>query len=95
MSFKIFFKNKSPEIIYLTVRACKSVGAPERTAAATESPGSLPSITRFGTGEKLLVEIFSIGQCPQYSDSLTRWRGQWWHCNLADDEPLPLQVPPL
>lgn len=41
-------------LIYLTVRACKSVGAPDRTAAATDSPGSLPSMTRLGTGEKVL-----------------------------------------
>lgn len=30
------------------------MGAPETTAAAVLSPGSLPSITRIGTGEKLL-----------------------------------------
>ena len=39
---------------HLTVRAWRSTGAPESTAAATESPGSLPSITRFGMGEKFL-----------------------------------------
>jgi hypothetical protein len=43
--------------VYLTVRACRSVGAPERTAAATESPGSLPFMTLFGTGEKVLLFI--------------------------------------
>jgi hypothetical protein len=43
-----------PDESYRTVRACKSIGAPDSTAAATESPGSLPSITRFGMGEKLL-----------------------------------------
>lgn len=39
---------------YLTVRAWRSVGAPDSTAAARASPGSLPSMTRFGTGEKVL-----------------------------------------
>jgi hypothetical protein len=39
---------------YRTVRAWRSTGAPDRTAAATLSPGSLPSMTRLGTGEKLL-----------------------------------------
>ena len=39
---------------YLTVRACSSIGAPERTAAGVVSPGSLPSITLAGTGEKFL-----------------------------------------
>ena len=41
--------------MYLTVRVCRSIGAPERTAAARVSPGSLPSMTRFGTGEKFLA----------------------------------------
>lgn len=40
-----------PSVPYRTVLACSSTGAPESTAAATLSPGSLPSITRFGTGE--------------------------------------------
>ena len=40
--------------IYLTVRACSSIGAPERTAAGVVSPGSLPSMTLEGTGEKFL-----------------------------------------
>lgn len=40
--------------IYRTVRACKSTGAPESTAAGKTSPGSLPSIILFGIGEKLL-----------------------------------------
>lgn len=39
---------------YLTVRAWRSVGAPERTAAGRVGPGSLPSITRLGTGENWL-----------------------------------------
>lgn len=39
---------------YRTVRAWRSMGAPERTAAATDSPGSLPSITRLGIGENVL-----------------------------------------
>ena len=39
---------------YRTVRACSSMGAPERTAAGRTSPSSLPSITRFGTGVKVL-----------------------------------------
>ena len=42
------------EASYRTVRACRSVGAPERTAAATVAPGSLPSMTRLGTGENCL-----------------------------------------
>jgi hypothetical protein len=41
-------------VAYRTVRAWRSTGAPERTAAATLSPGSLPSMTRLGMGEKLL-----------------------------------------
>ena len=40
-----------------TVLACSSMGAPEITAAGVVSPGSLPSITLVGTGEKLLVEL--------------------------------------
>ena len=40
--------------MYLTVRAWSSIGAPERTAAGVVSPGSLPSITLAGTGEKFL-----------------------------------------
>ena len=44
---------------YLTVRAWRSIGAPERTAAATDSPGSLPSITLLGIGENAL-HIVSI-----------------------------------
>ena len=39
---------------YLATRACNSTGAPESTAAGTTSPGSLPSITRFGMGENVL-----------------------------------------
>lgn len=42
------------QISYRTVLACSSMGAPETTAAAVLSPGSLPSITLSGTGEKLL-----------------------------------------
>lgn len=37
--------------MYRTVLACKSMGAPDKTAAAVTSPGSLPSMTRVGTGE--------------------------------------------
>ena len=36
---------------HLTVLACKSIGAPDKTAAGVVSVGSLPFITRFGTGE--------------------------------------------
>jgi hypothetical protein len=39
---------------YRTVRACSSTGAPESTAAGVDSPGSLPSITLVGIGEKAL-----------------------------------------
>lgn len=41
------------------------MGAPESTAAATLSPGSLPSITRFGIGEKLLSDLsgMPVGSC--------------------------------
>lgn len=39
---------------YRTVRACSSTGAPESTAAGVVSPGSLPSITLEGMGEKFL-----------------------------------------
>ena len=39
---------------YRTVRACSSTGAPERTAAGVLSPGSLPSMTLIGIGEKFL-----------------------------------------
>lgn len=45
---------------YRTVRACRSVGAPESTAAATLSPGSLPSMTLFGMGENVLRHIISV-----------------------------------
>jgi hypothetical protein len=40
--------------LYLTVRACNSVGAPDTTAAGSVSPGSLPSMTCVGTGENVL-----------------------------------------
>lgn len=36
---------------YRAVRAWSSTGAPDSTAAGRTSPGSLPSITRFGIGE--------------------------------------------
>jgi hypothetical protein len=49
-----YISKPSEGMPYRTVRACRSVGAPERTAAATLSPGSLPSMTRLGMGEKLL-----------------------------------------
>jgi hypothetical protein len=49
---------------YLTCRACRSTGAPESTAAATTSPGSLPSITRLGTGEKVLLLVSLQNQAP-------------------------------
>lgn len=46
---------------YLAVRACSSTGAPDKTAAAMTSPGSLPSITRFGIGENVLeIDIVSV-----------------------------------
>ena len=35
---------------YLTCLACRSTGAPLKTAAAKVSPGSLPSITLLGIG---------------------------------------------
>lgn len=41
--------------VYLTTRACRSTGAPESTAAGKMSPGSLPFMTRFGTGENVDV----------------------------------------
>jgi hypothetical protein len=48
---------------YRTVRAWRSTGAPDRTAAATLSPGSLPSMTRLGTGEKLLAPVLASFLC--------------------------------
>lgn len=53
-------------IAYRTVRAWRSVGAPERTAAGRVVPGSLPSITRLGTGEYCLRRrntVVSQGFC--------------------------------
>lgn len=41
---------------YRTVRAWRSTGVPETTAAGRVSPGSLPSMTLIGTGEKELFE---------------------------------------
>jgi hypothetical protein len=52
---------------YRTVRAWRSTGAPERTAAATDSPGSEPSITRFGIGENALC-LQSAPHMPRISD---------------------------
>lgn len=80
---------------YLTVRACRSVGAPDRTAAATTSPGSLPSITRFGTGEKELRGRLGKFGIIVDAGELTRCRDQLSRCSLADDEPLPLQDSPF
>ena len=48
---------------HLTVLAWRSMGAPETTAAGRVSPGSLPSRTRFGTGEK--VEVAESISAPQ------------------------------
>jgi hypothetical protein len=42
-------------VAYRTVRAWSSTGAPERTAAATTSPSSLPFMTRFGIGVNSLA----------------------------------------
>lgn len=46
---------------YRTVRACSSMGAPDSTAAGVVSPGSLPSITRVGIGEKVLSYVSLAG----------------------------------
>ena len=56
MAMGISFDPSLPhwEVAYRTVRACKSIGAPDKTAAGVISPGSLPSMTRFGIGEKFL-----------------------------------------
>lgn len=56
---------------HLTVRAWRSTGAPESTAAATESPGSLPSITRFGMGEKFLNSHVLALSLAVFSSPLT------------------------
>ena len=45
---------------YRTVRAWSSIGAPEIMAAGVVSPGSLPSITRVGIGEKELSRCISL-----------------------------------
>jgi hypothetical protein len=46
-----------------TVLACKSMGAPETTAAARAPPGSLPSRTRIGVGEKFLQRLQYEAPC--------------------------------
>lgn len=48
-------ESKEGRRAYRTVRAWRSVGAPETTAAGRVSPGSLPSMMRMGTGEKELM----------------------------------------
>lgn len=45
------------EVTNRTVRASSSIGAPDNTAAGSTSPSSLPFITRFGTGEKVLKRL--------------------------------------
>jgi hypothetical protein len=54
---------------YRTVRACSSIGAPDSTAAGVVSPGSLPSITLVGTGEKFLMLISALCVVPMFSTS--------------------------
>ena len=48
------------EVAYRTVRACRSTGAPDNTAAGVIPPSSLPSITRFGIGENCLQEAVRV-----------------------------------
>ena len=55
-----FVRLQPYEGIYRTVRACKSTGAPDNTAAGVISPGSLPSMTRFGIRENCLYNTISI-----------------------------------
>ncbi len=64
---------------YRTVLACSSTGAPESTAAATLSPGSLPSITRFGMGENVLCSTVSILLIALLVHILTRCRDRQEH----------------
>jgi hypothetical protein len=65
--------------LYRTVLASSSIGAPDKTAAGKTSPSSLPFITRFGIGEKVLIELapfkmplkdkltMTLGQLPLHS----------------------------
>ena len=71
---------------YRTVLACNSTGAPESTAAATTSPGSLPSITRFGIGEKHLHTLAFILQRNAVA-WLTKSRDLRGRDSLADGRP--------
>lgn len=48
------------EVAYRTCRACKSTGAPDKIEAGSISPDSLPSMTRFGIGEKFLKRTVRI-----------------------------------
>jgi hypothetical protein len=79
---------------YLTVRAWRSVGAPDKTAAATMPVGSLPSITRLGTGEKVLREDKSTEIRSYGAVALTTCHGPRSHCSPADGVPLPPRESP-
>lgn len=69
---------------YRTVRACSSTGAPESTAAGVSTPGSLPSMTRRGTGEKLLY--------PPYQHTLVWWFAQSsLRCSVVDSD-IPIRL---
>ena len=70
--------------IYLTIRPWRSIGAPETTAAATDSPGSLPSSTRRGTGEKVLYQELVVRRLETVTTRLTRSGNPQLHHNLKD-----------
>jgi hypothetical protein len=46
--------------MYRTVLAWRSTGAPDRTAAGRSRPGSEPSMTLLGIGEKVLSNVSTL-----------------------------------
>jgi len=70
------------------------MGAPERTAAGTVSPGSLPSMSRLGTGENVLFESErGVGCWLSWRTKHTISDNPWQRCNQAGASPCSPWVP--
>lgn len=59
------------------------MGAPESTAAGVFKPGSLPSITRIGTGEKALQIVLVFAAALGLLILRTMSGSPLGHCNLG------------
>lgn len=74
---------------YRTVRAWRSIGAPDSTAAATDTPGSLPSMTRLGMGEKVLRSRSKSGSWRCWKGCATRFCSRLPRCSPVGAAVLP------